>query len=162
MSTDPPEVGPTGAPDEPDPGAPLDAEELAALPAIQIIAQALGQLAQFIQTAADPDDNAFEDDNAKNNALVASMAMVGFVPNIIASDYVEAQKCLAEMMSALFGALRIPRKQHSAFAAGMIDGITAQKAEAEGIHLPTTVEVSRYGKNLHGNGKGRRQRKRKR
>ena len=163
MSSDPPEVGYTGAPDEPEPGALLDAEELAALPAIQIIAQALGQLAEFIKEAADPEDNAFDDPNAKNNAIIAAMVMTGFVPNVIASDYVEAQKHLAEIMDVLFQALRVPRQNRAAFAHGMIEGIEHRKAEEAGnIFIPTGVEVQRFSKIVRAkNGKGFRQKRRK-
>lgn len=152
MSDLPPEVDPTGAPDENEKGAPefLDADTLKA---IDIVAQGLGQLAQFIQIAAG--DNAFEDKNATNNALIAAMAMVGFIPPVIAGDYVEAQKCLAEMMSALFGALQIPPAERAAFAAGMIQGIEAQKHVDANIVVPNGVDVARFSKNVQAtNGKG--------
>ena len=126
-----------------------EAEENVPSPA-EITGQALCQLAECIEVAAT--ENAFMDANAHNNALVAAMAMTGFVPNILASDYIEAQKCIGEMMSALFSALGIPRAQHGAFAAGMLDGITAAKNGQ--IVRPTGVEVSTYGAQL------RRRRKR--
>jgi len=139
---------PTLPPEAPDDDAPP-------LP-IEIVSQALHQFAEFLKEASESaDDNCFEDPNAHNNALVSSIALLGFVPNMLASDYVQAQKCLAELMSALFTALQIPRRSHGAFAAGMLDGITAEKAREDGggILKPSGVEVSRYGKLMARNGK---------
>jgi len=136
----------TTPPDAPDEAPPLPHE---------IVAQALYQFADFIKEAGESEDNCFDDPNAHNNALIAAMALVGFVPHILASDYIEAQKCLAEMMSALFGALNVPRLQQGATAAGMIDGITIAKAQADGTAIlkPTGIEVSRYGRMMGRNGK---------
>lgn len=121
----------------------------------EIHAQSLGQLAEFIQQAAEGD--VFEHENAKNNALLSSMAMVGLVPNLIAGDYVEAQRCLAEIMGPLFDAMAIPRERQPAFAAGMIAGILKDKEPK--IVQAGPQEVSAYGRSLFNNGKRKKQRR---
>jgi hypothetical protein len=123
------------------------------LPAEAIVSQALMQMSDAVQAWH---ETALAEPNARNNALLSSMAMVGFVPNILGSDYVEAQKCLAEMMAALFGALGVPRKNQAAFAAGMIAGINRDKEPD--IVQAGPMEVSQYGKSLRSNGKGRKRR----
>ncbi len=122
-----------------------------------IIAQALGQLAEFVQEAVEAE--AFDPastPNAHNNALLASMAMCGYVQRIIASDYVEANMCMAELMSATFGALQIPRRQQGHTAAGMIDGINASKEPQ--VRAPSPIEVSQFGRWKESGGRGRRPR----
>ena len=129
----------------------LDDDELA--PA-EIISESLEQLAEFLGVTCS-EIRAFDDPNAHNNAVIASLQLVGFVPNVLSGDYIEAQRCLAETMSALFSALQIPRRQHGAFAAGMLAGITAAKdaEDGEGVLKPTGIEVSRFGQQLHAAGR---------
>ena len=128
-------------------GAPLEPREIAA--------HALGQLADFMQEAND--QGAFDEPNAHNNALLATMALCGLAPQVISGDYIEANKILAEMASALLSALEVPRRQQGATMAGMVDGVNAQKEPV--ILKPRPMEVSQYGKKLNGDrgkkGKGR-------
>lgn len=119
-----------------------------------IIAQALGELAEYVQEAVAA--HAFNPaivKNAHNNALLASMAMCGYVQNIIASDYVKAELNIAELMSETFGALQIPPAQQGKTAAGMIDAINAEQEPQ--VRAPSPVEVSQFGRWKENGGKGR-------
>ena len=129
-------------------------DELKLSPA-EIVAQALGQLAEFIQESNEK--GAFEEENAHNNALLASMACVGLVPNLIRGDYIEAQKCLAEIMGPLFDAVGVPRHEQPGFAAGMVGRIIEEKKPQ--IVKAAPMEVSQFGKSLQANGKGRKRRR---